>query len=566
MKTNSSIILRTLALAVISCLAQQTTVLRAAESTTKPGLSPAKTAPVELPATLTPLPSPAPRINGPSVIGVRPDAPFLYSIPATGDRPMQFSVTDLPSGLSMDAATGRITGSVKERGEYRVVLAAKNSLGTSTKPFRIVVGDQIALTPPMGWNSWNCWGGQVSQDQVLRSAKALVAAGLDRHGWTFVNIDDGWQGQRGGPFMGIQSNKKFPDMKALGDQIHALGLKFGIYSTPWRGSYEGHIGSSCDRPDGIYDWIASGNHNEVMRIVKTDAAYDQLVGGAQNEEKRKTSKQGQEVTAKRRSNWKHGAVPFFQQDAKQWAAWGIDYLKYDWHPIDVPHTEAMAKALRSTGRDIVYSLSNSADAAQGAEWARLANLWRTTGDINDTWKSMSAIGFEQQAKWLSFSGPGHYNDPDMLVVGWVGWGNPHPTKLTPDEQYTHISLWCMLSAPLLIGCDLEKLDSFTLGLLTNDEVLEIDQDALAKSAHCITPSGEAKVYVKELADGTKAVGLFNTGSKTITATLDWKAAGLKGPQQLRDLWRQKNIGTFDARYSAEIPSHGVLLMKVSPGA
>jgi len=479
---------------------------------------------------------------------------------------MQFGVTNLPTGLSVDATTGRISGAVKNRGEYKVVLEAKNALGMSEKPFRIVVGDQIALTPPMGWNSWTCWGGQVSQDQVLHSAKALVAAGLDRHGWTYVNIDDGWQGQRGGPSMAIQPNKKFPDMKALGDQIHALGLKFGIYSTPWRGSYEGHIGSSCDRPDGIYDWIASGDHNEYLRIGNTDAAYDGLAGGAQNEAMRKKSKQGQEVMAKRRSNWRHGAVPFFDQDAKQWADWGVDYLKYDWKPIDVPHTEAMAKALRSTGRDIVYSLSNSADVAQGADWARLANLWRTTGDINDTWKSMSGIGFQQQGQWTPFSGSGHYNDPDTLVVGWVGWGNPHPTKLTPDEQYTHISLWCMLSAPLIIGCDLDKLDPFTVGLLTNDEVLAIDQDPLAKPALCVTPTGDARVYVKELADGAKAIGLFNTGGKPITITLDWRAAGLKGPQQLRDLWRQKDIGTFNGSYSSEIPSHGVLLLKVSPGA
>ena len=404
MPTYSSIVLRTLALASISWLAQPT-IIRATESTP------------DNPAALTPLPPPAPRINGPSVLGVRPDAPLLYTIPATGDRPMQFSVANLPPGLSLDVVTGRITGSVKERGEYKVVLEAKNSQGTSAKPFRIVIGDKIALTPPMGWNSWNCWGGQVSQDQVLRSAKALVAAGLDRHGWTYINIDDGWQGQRGGALMAIQSNKKFPDMKALGDQIHALGLKFGIYSTPWRGSYEGHVGSSCNRPDGIYDWIASGDHNEFMRIGKTDAAFDQLVAGAQNEQQRRKSKQGQDVIAKRKSNWKHGAVPYFDQDAKQWADWGIDYLKYDWYPIDVPHSEAMAKALRATGRDIVYSLSNSANVTQGADWARLANLWRTTGDINDTWKSMSSIGFEQQAQWAAFSGPGHYNDPDMLVEG-----------------------------------------------------------------------------------------------------------------------------------------------------
>ena len=149
-----------------------------------------------------------------------------------------------------------------------MTLIARNALGENKRPFRIVVGEEIALTPPMGWNSWNCWHGDVTQDAVLRAAKAMVAAGLDQHGWTYVNIDDAWQGVRGGPFNGIQPNKKFPDMKGLADQIHALGLKFGIYSGPWLTSYAGYIGSSCDNEDGTYDWIVAGNHNEFMRIGK----------------------------------------------------------------------------------------------------------------------------------------------------------------------------------------------------------------------------------------------------------------------------------------------------------
>jgi len=477
---------------------------------------------------------------------------------------MDFASEGLPEGLALDAKTGRITGSLSKAGEYSVTLVAKNEQGEAKRTLRIVAGENIALTPPMGWNSWNCWGGMVSQDKALRSARAMVATGLSRHGWTFVNIDDGWQGKRGGALNAIQSNSKFPDMKALGDQIHDMGLKLGIYSTPWRGSYEGHIGSSCDRPDGTYDWIEAGDHSEFMRIGKTGPAFDQLVGGAQNEAARNNSKEGAMVMAKRKANWKFGAHPLVEQDAKQWSAWGVDYLKYDWNPIDVEHTGAMSRALRATGRDIVYSLSNSANPAEGAEWAALANLWRTTGDIHDSWNNMSSIGFDKQAVWAGFQGPGHYNDPDMLVVGRVGWGDPHPTNLTPDEQYTHISLWCLLSAPLLIGCDLEQLDDFTLGLLTNDEVIELDQDPLVKAARCVTPAGDAKVYVKELADGTMAVGLFNTGNERTAITLDWTAAGLRGACFLRDLWRQKDLGKFEGSYSAAVPSHGVLLLKVTP--
>ena len=519
--------------------------------------------PVSLPAPLTPPAPDTPRINGASVFGVRPGSPFLYTIPSTGDRPMIFAAEGLPAGLTLDAGTGSITGKLTKAGEYPILLIATNAKGEARRTFKIVAGEQIALTPPMGWNSWNCWGGQVSQEKVLRSARALVAAGLDKHGWNYVNIDDGWQGERGGAAKAIQPNKKFPAMKELGDQIHGMGLKFGIYSTPWRGSYEGHIGSSCDSPDGVYDWIVSGDHNESFRIGNTDRAFDQLEGGAQNEAKRRQVQQGQDIMSKRKSNWKHGQFPFFAQDARQWADWGVDYMKYDWNPIDVPHTEAMAKALQGTGRDIVYSLSNSAPFNHAADWQHLSNLWRTTGDINDSWKSMSGIGFSQE-KWAPYQSPGHFNDPDMLVVGWVGWGKPHPTKLTPDEQYTHISLWSLLSAPLLIGCDLEKLDPFTLGLLTNDEVIAMNQDTLVKPAICVSPNGDLKVYVKELSDGTKAVGLFNTSATPSTVTFNWKQAGLIGSQTLRDLWRQKDLGTFSDTYSAEVPSHGVLLLKLSP--
>ena len=477
---------------------------------------------------------------------------------------MTFAAEGLPEGLSLDVATGRITGKLSTQGTNAVTLIARNSKGEDKKPFRIIVGDHIALTPPMGWNSWNCWGGKVSHEKVLSSAQAMKASGLDQHGWTYINIDDGWQGKRGGSINAIQPNSKFPDMKGLAGQIHDMGLRFGIYSTPWRGSYEGHIGSSCDNQNGVYDWIESGDHNEYYRIGNTGAAFNQMAGGAQNEAARNKSKEGAEIMAKRKSNWKFGTYPFSEQDAKQWAEWGVDYLKYDWNPIDVPHVEAMAKALGATGRDIVYSLSNSAPFKNAADWQQLANLWRTTGDINDSWKSMSGIGFGKQAAWSHYQGPGHFNDPDMLVVGRVGWGNPHPSHLTPDEQYTHVSLWCLLSAPLLIGCDLEHLDPFTLGLITNDEVLSIDQDELCKPALCVTPEGQLKVYVKELADGTKAVGLFNTGETPAQVTLDWKQAGFSGKQILRDLWRQKDLGAFDSSYGVEVPVHGVILLKVTP--
>lgn len=486
---------------------------------------------------LTPKASEKPRINGAKVFGVRPGHPFLYTIAATGQRPMIFATKDLPKGLALDESTGRINGSLDKEGEYYVVLGASNAFGKAERTLRIVVGENICLTPPLGWNSWNCWAEAIDDAKVRAAAKAFVEAGLVNHGWTYINIDDTWQGARGGAFNAILSNEKFPDMKALSDYVHSLGLKIGIYSTPWVTSYAKFCGGSSDSANG--GWTKEMASNKF---------------------------------------WRHGKYSFEQNDAEQWAQWGIDYLKYDWNPNNVEAVQKMKDALRSSGRDIVYSLSNSAPFEYAAEWARLANCWRTTGDIIDTWASMSAIGFSQD-RWRPFGGPGHWNDPDMLVVGLVGWGPQlHPTKLTPDEQYTHISLWCLHSAPLLLGCDLARLDDFTLSLLTNDEVLEVNQDPLGKQARLVSRNDGKDVWVKDLEDGSKAVGLFfgaedannpvsnfRWGGET-KAKISFQAAelGLHGKFIVRDLWRQQDLGHYESQFESEVPYHGVVLLKVTP--
>jgi alpha-galactosidase len=484
---------------------------------------------------LTPKPGPIPRINGPIVFGVRPGSPFLYAIPATGTRPMLFGASGLPGGLKIDPANGRITGFLSQRGDYPITLLARNALGTAQKPFHIVVGNDIALTPPMGWNSWNCWGDQVTQDKVLRSARALIASGLDQHGWTYINIDDTWQGERVGRLNAIQPNpERFPDIKALCDLVHGMGLKIGIYSTPWAVSYGNRLGGSSNNADGKWDPSAD------LHAGKNNHSYPFDVG----------------------------RYHFAANDAAQWAQWGIDYLKYDWGPVDVESTREMGNALRVTGRDIFYSLSNNAAGnifSIISELSPLANAWRTTTDINDSWGSVSGIGFNQD-KWAKFQRPGHYNDPDMLVVGQVGWGSPHPTHLTADEQYSHISLWCLLGAPLLIGCDLEKLDDFTLGLLTNDEVLAIDQDPLCKQGTRVASEQDLDIYSKPLADGSLAVGLFNRGMDDAAITANWDNLKLSGKQRIRDLWSQKDLGIFDGKFQAEVPSHGVVLVRFMAAA
>jgi alpha-galactosidase len=496
---------------------------------------------------LTP-PAPAlPRVNGPSLFGVRPGAPVRYTIPATGQRPMTYAVTGLPTGLAVDSATGQITGTLSHPGEYKVTLRATNALGSAEKPFRIVVGDRIALTPPMGWSSWNCWGDAVSQENVLSSARAMAAKGLREHGWSYVNIDDGWQGPRGGEFNAIQPNKKFPDMKALADEIHALGLKFGLYSSPWRGTYAGYIGGSSDNADGTYPWVLAGDVNEVYHLNKDPKAKDAKPTWV---------------------NWVFGLHSFATQDARQWAKWGVDYLKYDWFPNDIPHVTEMTDALRATGRDIVYSLSNTGLYDSAPEYMRLANVWRTTGDIVDTWDSVSRNGFSQD-RWAAYTGPGHWSDPDMLVLGQVGWGpSLHPTRLTADEQYAHMSLWCLLSSPLLLGCDLSQIDDFTLSLLTNDEVLAIDQDALGRQATQFSNQEGKVIYAKTLEDGSLAVGLFNRTDSATKMQVKWgpwgtiPTAHVGTTFRVRDLWRQQDLGDFKDSFETPVPAHGVVLVRL----
>jgi alpha-galactosidase len=482
---------------------------------------------------LTPPSSEAPRINGPKVFGVRPNSPFLYTIPVTGLRPISYAVSGLPKGLQLDPTTGRMTGILKKTGEYKMTVIAQNARAKVERSFTIVVGDHLELTPTMGWNSWNCWGTSLTQDKTIRSARAMVALGLDRHGWTYINMDDSWQGKRDGSYSALQADaERYTDMKGMCDEIHNMGLKVGIYNTPWVKSYGGRLGCTSENAKG-----------EVDTVFNRKAPYNA-----------------------RKLPYAIGKYSFVKEDARQMAEWGIDYLKYDWGPVEAAETKIMADAIKANGRDIILSLSNNHILnlfSDIKEVSALAQSWRTTTDINDSWTSMKDIGFSQD-KWAPFAGPGHFNDPDMLVVGRVGWGKPHPTKLTPDEQYTHISLWCLLAAPLLIGCDMEHMDAFTVSLLSNDEVIDVDQDILGKQGVRIDNNGELDVYAKPLEDGSLAVGLFNRGPVKSNITAQWSKLGISGKQTVRDLWRQKDLGVFDNQFVAEVASHGVVFVRVHP--
>ena len=460
---------------------------------------------------LTPKAPKSPRFNMAGVFGVRPGSPVIYRFPVSGERPMKFSISNLPKGLSLDAENGVLSGKLTEYGDYTLDVTAENAHGKADAKLTIKVGDVFALTPPMGWNSWNCWGLSVSQERVMSSAKALIDKGLADYGYSYINIDDAWEAAKRNPDGTIAVNEKFTDMKALGDWLHERGLKFGIYSSP------GNL--TCGR------YLGSLDHE--------------------------------------------------LQDAETYNSWGIDYLKYDWcgygkkHPSEPDRNLVssyirpylfMQRHLRQQPRDIFYSLCQYG-MMNVWEWGAFidANSWRTTGDITDTWKSLYSIGFEKQVDLYPYSKPGHWNDPDMIIVGKVGWSDKlRDSRLTPDEQYTHISLWCLLAANMLIGCDLAQLDDFTVALLCNNEVNAINQDTLGKQAQRVVDENDIQIWMRPLADGGYALGVFNLGNedKTVDCAGYFNKLGLTG-KAIRDLWRQKDLNTTEYF----IPTHGVRMLK-----
>lgn len=464
---------------------------------------------------LTPAAPAEPRFNTTPLYGVRPGSPIHFRFGVSGEKPMKITSDDLPKGLAINPDNGALSGSLEKPGSYTFTVKAKNAKGEQTQKFTIRCGSKIALTPPMGWNSWNCWGLSVTQDKVISSSKALIEKGLADYGYCYMNIDDGWEAPKRNADGTIAVNEKFPSMKQLGDWLHSEGLKFGIYSSPGDLTCGGYLGS----------------------------------------------------------------IDHELQDAESYNSWGIDYLKYDWCGYGRKHaTEPdrqtvasyvrpyllMERCLRQQPRDIFYSLCQYG-MAEVWKWGHAvdANSWRTTGDITDTWESLYDIGFGQQPELYPYAQPGHWNDPDMLIVGKVGWSNNlRDSRLTPDEQYTHISLWTLLASNMLIGCDIAQMDDFTVSLLCNHEVNAVNQDILGKQAQRVVLDGSIQIWSRPLSDGSYAVGIFNVGPSD--ARIDFKKyfkeMGIGSLQSVRDLWRQKDLSTTDVNYF--IPTHGVKYLKI----
>lgn len=441
-----------------------------------------------------------PQINPPYIIGNYPDTPFLFYIPTAGERPITWSAEHLPKGLELDSKTGIISGVADKKGTYEVMLTAKNKLGTSSKKLVIRIGDDLLLTPPMGWNSWNTFGPELTGELIMQVADVMVENGMRDLGYSYINIDDFWQLKERGADGHIQINKeKFPHgIKPVADYLHERGLKLGIYS---------------------------------------DAA-EYTCGGV------------------------CGSYGFEQTDAKDFAEWGVDLLKYDY--CGAPHgmqdaieryTE-MGKALRATDRSIVYSICEWGQR-EPWRWAKSVggHYWRTTGDIGDHW-SNRVVGpglgiieiLEINAPLSDFAGPGGWNDPDMLIVGIHGkclWGDPEKEGCTDEQYRSHMSLWCMMASPLLLGNDVRDMTPFTLETLTNPEIIAINQDPLGKQAQRIIYHDYYDLWAKPLQDGSIAVAVLNRSKKQQTVRINDKTMpGLTTNTVVRDVWEHKDLGPF----------------------
>jgi alpha-galactosidase len=373
-------------------------------------------------------------------------------------------------------------------------MPARNAL-----PVRHAVADNgLARTPPMGWNSWNKFAGRVDDAAVRSMADAMASNGMREAGYVYVNIDDTWEGGRDAQGR-ITTNRKFPDMKALADYVHAKGLRLGIYSSPGPNTCAGYEGSHA-----------------------------------------------------------HEA-----QDAETYAQWGIDYLKYDWCGARNLYTDdempavyqIMGDALLATGRPIVYSLCQYGREDVWKWGADVGgNLWRTTGDIRDAWESMARIGFGQDTL-ARYARPGHWNDPDMLEIGNGG--------MSDDEYRTHMTLWSMLAAPLLAGNDLRTMSPAVRDILLNREVIAVDQDAMGRQGTRAWASGEQELWLRPLAGGEWAVAAFNRGAAAAPITIRWTELAIDArPAKIRDLWAHRDVAAALPEQVVTVPSHGVVMLRV----
>jgi len=515
------------------------------------------------PVIAMPNPTPGPQIHAPTVMSVRSGTPLLWTPSVTGNRPLKFSAKGLPRGLTLNPATGSISGMIAKDGDYPVQYTAQNGTGRETRTLHLLAGAMVAATPPMGWNSYDCYGDSVTEAETLANARNL-AANLLPYGWDTVVVDYRWydafahdNNASSKPFAPLTMDatgrltpapNRFPSatdgkgFKALADRVHALGLKFGIHIM--RGIPRNAVKANTPIDGSSYTAADAANTQD------TCSWCPDMYGV--------------------RGNTPAGQA-YYDSLFRLYASWGVDIVKMDdtSSPYHTDEIEAVHNAIGKCGRSIVYSLSpGETPVAQGKHVAAHANMWRGLGDLWDNWNQLNHT-FEVGARWPAFVGPGHWDDPDMLPLGRLSVGNrsvgqDRRSQLTHSEQMTMLSLWSLLPAPLMVGADLPSNDPWTLALLTNTEVLAVDQDVLGAPGKPIFTQDEWQVWSKPMADGSRAIGLFNRSDFDETLTVTAADLGLVGPYRYRDLWQQKDLGDLPDKLTISVPSHGVGLYRFQP--
>jgi alpha-galactosidase len=510
----------------------------------------------------------APQFSGARIVGVRPGTPFIHSLAVTGERPVTFSAKKLPAGLALDPQTGIITGMLARAGEYRVKVAAKNIAGKAGTEIEIVCGDTLALTPPMGWNSYDAFGDSVRESEVLSNALWLKEH-LQPVGWDTVVVDFRWydrlaDGQPGQSPEGVMIDQygrcipapnRFPSaangagFKPLADKIHEMGLKFGIHimrGIP-RKAVEANLPIADSQFTAAQAVRPENDPNRPCRWNRDMFGVDGTTGAGK---------------------------AWYASIAKQYASWGVDYIKCDdianlQQGAIYPATEieAVSMALKNSGRSEVLSLSpGPAPVGRAAHLEQFANLWRISNDFWDNWRSLN-YNFDLFARWQSNAVPGHWPDGDMIPFGHICQRNcdvrpDRWTRFTRDEQLTLMSLWSLAPSPLMLGMNLPDNDDWTAALLTNPEVLASDQDPAGKPARRVTNlSPPAETWIKPLADGSSAVGFFNRTGGPVKMDVSWHKLGFRSRPTVRDLWLRKDLGR-QKNFIAELPPHGCALLQV----
>jgi hypothetical protein len=516
-------------------------------------------------------PGTAPHFNGAMVVGVRPGTPFLHSLAVSGERPMSFGTKNLPAGLSLDSKTGIIIGSLKSAGEYRFKAAAKNSAGKTETEIKIICGDKLALTPPMGWNSYDAFGDSVVESEVLSNALWLKEH-LQPLGWDTVVIDFRWydrlaDGLRQQDPEGVTIDEsgrcvpptnRFPSavppggsagFKPLVDKIHALGLKFGI-----------HIMRGIPRRAVEQNLPLAGSKFTAAQAVLPEGDTNRTCVWNRD-------MFGVDATTEAGRAW-------YASIARQYAGWGVDYIKCDdianlqrGKFYDAAEIEALSISLKNSGRSMVLSLSPGATPVNaGPHVKQFANLWRISGDFWDKWPSLDH-NFILFAAWYDDGGPGHWPDGDMIPFGHICQRNcdVHPdrwTRFTRDEQLTLMSLWALAPSPLMLGMNLPDNDDWTTAILSNPEVLAVNQDLLGRAARRMTgPPQVVETWMKELADSSFAVGFFNRSAQPVKVNFPWRNLEFLSPPEVRDLWLRQDLGRQE-NFITELPPHGCALLRV----